>query len=331
MASTIKQIAQKANVSIATVSRALSDSPKVQEATRKKILKLAKELNYNPNIIARNFAKRKSNMLGLILPDISDEFFAEIIHSIDETAYEFGYFTLVVSSHKNRSMVESINTMMHSGLVGGFILLTPFMSNEIANALSTNTVPYVLISGDSEIGDYDVITVDNYKASYKLIEHLVAQGFKKIGHISGPVENNDAFLRKKGFADACRKFKLEVKDYWIAKGTFTMASGEQAILKMLKHNDMPQVIFAANDMMAIGCCTALKSKGIKVPEEVAVVGFDDIILAEYSNPSLTTIKVDTDRIGQLAAQRLIEKVQKDLSGKPRKVVVPTELVIRNSC
>ena len=331
MASTIKQIALRANVSIATVSRALSDSPKVQEATRKKILKLAKELNYNPNIIARNFAKRKSNMLGLILPDISDEFFAEIIHSIDETAYEFGYFTLVVSSHKNRSMVESINTMMHSGLVGGFILLTPFMSNEIANALSTNTVPYVLISGDSEIGDYDVITVDNYKASYKLVEHLVAKGFKKIGHISGPAENNDAFLRRKGFADACKKFKLEVKDYWLAKGTFTMASGEQAILKMLKHNDMPQVIFAANDMMAIGCCTALKSKGIKVPEEVAVVGFDDVILAEYSNPSLTTVKVDTDTIGKLAAQRLIEKVQKDLNGKPRKVVVPTELVIRNSC
>ena len=331
MASTIKQIALRANVSIATVSRALSDSPKVQEATRKKILKLAKELNYNPNIIARNFAKRKSNMLGLILPDISDEFFAEIIHSIDETAYEFGYFTLVVSSHKNRSMVESINTMMHSGLVGGFILLTPFMSNEIANALSTNTVPYVLISGDSEIGDYDVITVDNYKASYKLVEHLVAKGFKKIGHISGPAENNDAFLRRKGFADACKKFKLEVKDYWLAKGTFTMASGEQATLKMLKHNDMPQVIFAANDMMAIGCCTTLKSKGIKVPEEVAVVGFDDVILAEYSNPSLTTVKVDTDTIGKLAAQRLIEKVQKDLNGKPRKVVVPTELVIRNSC
>lgn len=331
MSSTIKQIAQKANVSIATVSRALSDSPKVQEATRKKILNLAKELNYNPNIIARNFAKRKSNMLGLILPDISDEFFAEIIHSIDETAYEFGYFTLVVSSHKNRSMVESINTMMHSGIVGGFILLTPFMSNEIANALSTNTVPYVLISGDSEIGDYDVITVDNYKASYKLIEYLVSKGHRKIGHIAGPEENNDAFLRKKGFADACKKFKLEVKNYWQAKGTFTMASGEQATLKMLKHNDMPSVIFAANDMMAIGCCSALKSKGIKVPDEVAVVGFDDVILAEYSNPSLTTVKVDTDTIGKLAAQRLIEKVQKDLNGKPRKVVVPTELVIRNSC
>ncbi|KAF0140693.1 MAG: LacI family transcriptional regulator [Stygiobacter sp.] len=331
MASTIKQIAQKANVSIATVSRALSDSPKVQEATRKKILKLAKELNYNPNIIARNFAKRKSNMLGLILPDISDEFFAEIIHSIDETAYEFGYFTLVVSSHKNRSMVESINTMMHSGLVGGFILLTPFMSNDIAHALSTNTVPYVLISGDSEIGDYDVITVDNYKSSFKLVEHLVAKGYKKIGHIAGPEENNDAFLRKKGFADACKKFKLEVKDYWLVKGTFTMASGEQATLKMLKHNDMPRVIFAANDMMAIGCCNALKSKGIKIPEEVAVVGFDDIILSEYSNPSLTTIKVDTDRIGNLAAQRLIEKVQKDVNGKVKKVVVPTELVTRNSC
>jgi DNA-binding LacI/PurR family transcriptional regulator len=148
---TIKEIAQKAGVSIATVSRALSNSDKVQPVTRKKILRIAKELNYNPNIIARNFATKKSNIIGLILPDISDEFFSEIIHSIDKTAFENGYFTMVISSHRNRSLVESINTMMHSGLVGGFILLVPFMSNEIIKALKCDKVPFVIISGHSDI------------------------------------------------------------------------------------------------------------------------------------------------------------------------------------
>lgn len=331
MASTIKQIAQMANVSIATVSRALTNNPKVHEATRKKILKLAKELDYNPNIIAKNLAKRKSNMIGLIIPDISDDFFTSIIRSIDETAFEHGYFTMVVSSHKNRSMIESINTMMHSGIVGGFILLAPFVSNEISNALSTNIVPYVLLFGDTDFGDYDIITVDNYKATFKLVEYLVEKGYKKIGHIAGPEENKDAFLRKKAFADSCKKFKLEVKDHWLAKGNFTIVSGEQATLKMLKHKEMPQVIFAANDMMAIGCCNALKSKGIKIPDEIAVVGFDDTTLSVYNNPTLTTVKVDTEKIGKIAAKRLIEKVQKDILSKPKKIVIPTELVIRNSC
>lgn len=331
MSSTIKQIAEKANVSIATVSRALSNDPKVLEATRKKILKIAKELNYNPNIIARNFAKRQSNIIGLILPDISDEFFSEIIHSIDDTAFDNGYFTMVISSHRNRSMVESINTMMSSGLVAGFILLTPFMSNDIAKALKTDSVPFVLISGDSEIGDYDVISVDNYKATLKLVEFLSLKGYKKIGHISGPSDNNDAFLRLKGFAEGCKKYKLETKEQWIIKGNFTMASGEQAMLKMCKHQELPQVIFAANDMMAIGCYNALKSKGLKIPQDIAIVGFDDVLISEYTEPRLTTVKVDTKNIGKFAATRLIEKILKEKESKPKKIVVPTELVIRNSC
>lgn len=331
MSSTIKQIAEKANVSIATVSRALSNDPKVLEATRKKILKIAKELNYNPNIIARNFAKRQSNIIGLILPDISDEFFSEIIHSIDDTAFDNGYFTMVISSHRNRSMVESINTMMSSGIVAGFILLTPFMSNDIAKALKTDSVPYVLISGDTEIGDYDVISVDNYKATLKLIEFLASKGYKKIGHISGPSDNNDAFLRLKGFADGCKKYKLETKEQWIIKGNFTMASGEQAMLKMCKHQELPQVIFAANDMMAIGCYNALKSKGLKIPQDIAVVGFDDVLISEYTEPRLTTVRVDTKNIGKLAATRLIEKILKEKETKPKKILVSTELVIRNSC
>lgn len=328
---TIKEIAQKAGVSIATVSRALSNSDKVQPVTRKKILRIAKELNYNPNIIARNFATKKSNIIGLILPDISDEFFSEIIHSIDKTAFENGYFTMVISSHRNRSLVESINTMMHSGLVGGFILLVPFMSNEIIKALKCDKVPFVIISGHSDIGDYDVITVDNYKASFKAVEFLVSKGYSKIGFISGPVENNDAFYRLKGFADATKKFKVEVKDHWMLKGNFTLASGEQAMLKLLRHRDLPQVVYASNDMMAIGCYNAIKSKGLKIPEDIAVIGFDDVLLAEYTEPSLTTTKVDTEKMGSLAASRLIEKILHSNETKPKKNIIPTQLIIRNSC
>lgn len=328
---TIKQIAKKAKVSIATVSRALSGDSKVREDTKNLVLKIAKQLNYNPNIIARNFAKGKSNIIGLVLPDISDEYFSEIIRSIDDTSYLKGYYTMVMSSHENRSLTESINTMMNSGIVGGFILLIPFINSDIKKALSSGSVPFVLISGDDNIGDYDVVTTDNYQSAFRMVKFLVGKGYKKIAHISGPPDNNDAFLRKKGFLDACSKYKIDVKKSWLATGNFTMESGERACSKLLNKKEKPDVIFAANDMMALGCYKAIHSKGLKIPADIAITGFDDILISEYANPSLTTIRVDTDRIGKVAAERLIEKMNSTTNKTIQKKEIASELIIRGSC
>ena len=331
MAVTIKQIAEKANVSIATVSRALSGDSKVQEDTKKQVLKIAKQLNYNPNIIARNFAKGKSNIIGLVLPDISDEYFSEIIRSIDDTSYLNGYYTMVMSSHENRSLIESINTMMGSGIVGGFILLIPFINNEIKKALRMGNIPFVLISGDDNIGDYDIVTTDNYQSAIRMVKYLAGNGYKKIAFISGPPENNDASLRRKGFLDACSNFRIDVKKSWMINGNFTMESGERACSKLLSEKDRPDVIFAANDMMALGCYKAVHTIGLKIPTDIAIAGFDDILISEYANPPLTTIKVDTDRIGKIAAERLIEKMNGTISNTIQKKEIASELVIRSSC
>lgn len=328
---TIKQIAKKANVSIATVSRALSGDSKVRPATKKLVLKFAKQLNYNPNIIARNFVRGKSNIIGLVLPDISDEYFSEIIRSIDDTSYLNGYYTMVMSSHENRSLTESINTMMNSGIVGGFILLIPFINSEIKKVLNSGNIPFVLISGDDNIGDFDVVTTDNYQSAFRMVEFLVKKGYKKIAHISGPPENNDAFLRKKGFRDACSKYKVEVRKSWLVNGNFTMESGELVCTKLLNEKEKPEVIFAANDMMALGCYKAIHSKGMKIPADIAIAGFDDILISEYANPALTTIRVDTDRIGKVAAERLIEKMIGTVNNVIKKKEIASELVVRSSC
>ncbi len=331
MPTTIKQIALKAKVSIATVSRALSNDSKVHEDTKKLVLKVAKQLNYNPNIIARNFVKGKSNFIGLVLPDISDEYFSEIIRSIDDTSYLNGYYTMVMSSHENRSLTDSINTMMNSGIVGGFVLLIPFINNDIKKALSQGRVPFVLISGDDNIGDFDVVTTDNYQSAFRMVEFLVGKGYKKIGHISGPPDNNDSYLRKKGFLDACSKYKVVVKNNWLVPGNFTMEGGEKACTKILNNKEIPEVIFASNDMMALGCYKAVHSKGLKIPDDIAITGFDDILIAEYANPSLTTIRVDTDRIGKIAAERLIEKMNDSTNKTIQKKEIASNLVIRSSC
>lgn len=331
MASTIKQIAKLANVSIATVSRALSGDDKVKSETKDLVLKAAHQLNYKPNIIARNFVKGKSNIVGLILPDITDEFFSEIIRGVDETSYGNGYYTMVISSHKNRSLVESVHTLMSNGLVGGFIVLVPLMDEKIKEALMSERVPFVVIGGDEVVEEFDLVTTNNYQAAFKMVEFLVNKGYTKIAHISGPADNSDAILRKRGFLDACSDNKIEIKDSWLVEGDFTMESGAQAVEKILDDADRPEVIFAANDMMALGCYKGINSRGLKIPTDIGVCGFDDILISEYANPPLTTVRVNTDRIGKKAAERLIEKMNSADNKSNQKIEVESQLVIRNSC
>jgi LacI family transcriptional regulator len=330
LAATIKEIAKKAKVSIATVSRAFNDG-KIKPETKSLIMNIAGELNYNPNLLARNFVKKQSNVIGLILPDITDEFFSELIRGVDETTFNYGYYAIVISSHKNRSLVESVSQLNSSGLVGGIILLVPHFSDELKNILDTNRIPVVIISGDSDIGNYDVVSIDNYHAAYTLTKYLIKKkGYTRIAHISGPLDNFDAVIRQKGFLDACRDFKIKIKNEWLLEGDFSRESGEQNFKKIWKLSDKPEVIFASNDMMAIGCLTIADEKGIRIPEEIAVVGVDDVFVSGIIKPGLTTMKVFIDRVGRIASKILIESIQ-DKTKKKQKIKIRTELIERLSC
>ncbi|MBU1097070.1 MAG: LacI family transcriptional regulator [Ignavibacteriae bacterium HGW-Ignavibacteriae-2] len=332
MAATIKEIAKIAKVSIATVSRALSNDPKVIEETKQLVLKVASDLNYNPNLLARNFVKRKSNLIGLILPDIADEFFSEIIRGVDDTALRSNYFTMVISSHKNRSLVESIQTLMGGGLAGGVIILIPYLSEDIKSALNNERIPFVIISGDNGLGSYSTISIDNYNAAYEMTQYLITQkNYTKIAFITGPADNNDAAIRQLAFKEACRNNGIRIKKSWIVEGNFSKESGEEACRKLIDSKDKPEAIFAANDMMALGCYEAIQSKGLKIPKDIGVVGFDDILLARFMNPPLTTVKVHINELGIMAAELLISKIENNNSSANRKIKVSSELVIRKSC
>lgn len=331
MVSTIKEIAKLANVSIATVSRALSGSSKVKEETRQLVLQVAKQLNYNPNLLARNFVKRKSNLIALILPDITDEFFSEIIRGVDDTAYLSGYYTMVISSHKNRSLVGSIHTIMGAGLVGGAILLIPYLSKEIKEVLNHERIPFVIISSDNNQNSYSMVSIDNYGAAYSMTEFLIKKGYKKIAHISGPSDNNDAINRLKGYTDACVDNQLKIKKNWIVNGNFTRESGIDACAQLLDLKDKPEVIFAGNDMMALGCYEIIQERGLKIPKDISVVGFDDIMLAKYLSPPLTTVKVHINELGITAAELLLSKLINQNGAAERKIKVSAELIIRKSC
>ena len=329
MSSTIKEIAQKANVSIATVSRALNGDPKVAEETRKRILTVSKELHYEPNILARNFVKKKSNLLGLILPEISDEYFTEVIKGVDEIAFSQNLYTVVASSHKYTSLEDEVVTFIRSGLLLGLILLVSYLDDGLTSILSKSRLPVVIINSNSKIKNFDRIGIDDYYGSYSMTEYLIRKKhYVFLSHITGPLDNDDVGLRRNGFIDACKKFGAK---YVIEKGDFSRESGFNACKKLLNLKTRPQVVFAANDMMAIGCYDYIKQLKLQIPKDIGVVGFDDIFVSQYLNPPLTTVHVNIEEVGKKAAELLLKKIQSNNGVESSVVHIPTELILRESC
>jgi len=331
MAITIKEIAKKAGVSIATVSRALNDDPKVKPETKELVNSIANELDYNPNLLARNFVKKTSNTVGLILPDIFDEFFTEIIKGVEQHCFSEGYFTMVTSSHSKRTTVEAVIDFMSTGLVGGIIMMAPAVSDEIKDILSKCTIPFVVINGKKDFSKTDSINIDNYNGSFNMVEYLIKKGYKKIAHITGPKENEDAVKRLQGFTDALKKHGLKVNKSWIVEGKFTIDSGVDCFNKIISLKEKPEVIFAGNDMMAIGCYNAARLNKIKIPTDIAIAGFDDIFISQYLTPRLTTINVPIYEIGLHAAKMLLQRLNSNENYKPQHLKIPTTLVEGESC
>jgi len=307
MASTIKEIAARAHVSIATVSRVINNDPSVTGETRANILKIAEKLEYRPNILARNFAQKKSNLIGLILPEISDEYFTEVIKGVDEIAFSQNLYTVVASSHKYKSLKDEVVTFIKSGLLSGLILLVSNLNDELSSILSKSHLPVVIINSNSKNKMFDRIGIDDYYGSYSMTTHLIKKKhYDFLSHITGPLDNDDAGLRRNGFIDACKKYGAK---YIIEKGDFSQEGGFDACKKLMNLKSRPQVIFAANDMMAIGCYDYIKQIKLQIPQDIGVVGFDDIFVSQYLNPPLTTVHVNIDEVGKRAAELLLNKIQ----------------------
>lgn len=332
MAPTIKEIAERAQVSIATVSRVYSNDPKVAKKTRERILLIAEEMNYSPNILARNFARKQSNLIGLILPEISDEFFTEIIKGVDEVAYSKGYFTIVTSSHKYIALEDELLTFTQNGLLGGMILLLPDVQPRLRAILEKSRIPLVIINSGSRAKDFNVVAIDNYHGSFELTNHVLTKKKRKlVAYISGPEGNADSDLRKEGFLSSCNENGIAKNQRILISGDFTKAGGKSACKRLLSAKNTPDVIIAANDMMALGCYEHILDTGLRIPEDIAVVGFDDIYLAQYVQPPLTTVKIEINDVGRKAAEMLLHSIENDGDFTLKRADIPTRLVIRSSC
>lgn len=331
MSTTIKEIAAKANVSIATVSRALNNSKSIKRDTKKLILQTAKDLNYVPNIMARNLVKRKTNVIAFLLPEVGGEFFSEIIKGVDEVTYNNKYQLIVASSHSERNTVESTLEFLENSLVDGIVLMLPSLSEEVKDILKSYRTPIVIINGESNISEVNSVGIDNYQGTYSMTKYLIESlGYSKIAFIKGPSYNNDACERYNGFNKAIKDFKIKPNKEWEIDGDFSIISGEIACSRLLSVKKRPEVIFAANDMMAAGCYKAINSFGLKIPDDIGVVGFDHIFLADFLSPKLTTVHVPITDLGKVSAQLLFKQINSDNGKNFEHQKISTGIIIGES-
>ncbi|MDV6332167.1 LacI family DNA-binding transcriptional regulator [Asticcacaulis sp. 201] len=321
---TLKDIAREANVSIASASRAINGLDNVTDDVKARVLEAAKRLRYVPHGGARSLVMSRTNTVGVLLPDIYGEFFAEIMRGVDVAARARDLHVLVSGSHGNPDeAVRAVRAM--GGRVDGLLVMSPFVESHDLAAIIPLNLPLVTIS--SRIGKVGQgsISVDNFGGGVTAAQHLIDQGCQRIAHISGPKHNFEAEERKRGFLSA-----TEGRAPQVFEGDFTEASGYRGTKAFLASGDRPDGIFVANDMMAVGCLLALREAGLNVPDDIAVIGFDDIPIARFTSPPLTTLRVGIFDIGRRGLELLVAALDEGEMKPHEGLIVTPELVIRDS-
>jgi LacI family transcriptional regulator len=326
---TIKDVAREAHVSMATVSRALNGTGAVTESIRSRVLEAAARLHYVPNSVAQSLMTRRTHTIGIVLPTLYGEFFSELIRGIDIAARGRGLHLLISSTHCDAA---EAGTALHAliGRVDGLLVMSPYVNGRFLQERVRSSLPIVLISTVDVDHTHTSFHVDNYSSAYAMVAHLVACGHRTIAHIAGPDVNVDAQERLRGYRAALNRELPDAAEQ-VLRGDFTEESGYRAGRELLAGSKLPDAVFAANDMMAIGCLCALTEAGLQVPRDIALAGFDDIPTARFVVPALTTVRVRISDLGRRALDRLATAIESPTQVEPISETVAAELIIRSSC
>jgi LacI family transcriptional regulator len=295
----------------------------VREETLRQVREAAKALRYVPNVAARSLSSRRSQTIGVVLPDVHGEFFSEVIRGVDLAARAKGYHILVSGSHSDLGEMLEVLETMH-GRVDGLVVMAPDVEIAALHPSLPPDLPLVLLNSIDP--ERDAITIDNYGGARAMMRHLAELGHERIAFVKGPARNADALERLRGYRDAILDpARLELD------GDFTEEAGCRAVREILLAAPRPTAIFAANDSMAVGALAALAEASVAVPGEMSVAGFDDIPIARYVTPPLTTIRVDIADLGRRAFGLLLDAMETPSAPAPRRDCIKTSLVARGSC
>jgi LacI family transcriptional regulator len=329
VAVTIKDVAREARVSVASVSRALNGHRSMTEHTRGRILGVAARLRYVPHAGARSLIMRRTHTIGALLPDLHGEFFSELIRGIDLAARARGLHLLVSSSHGDVAEAAAALRALQ-GRVDGLLVMWPHVDASFLRDNLPESLPTVLMNTSVEKAAFSTLNLDNYGGALAMTQHLIGRGYRRIAMISGPEGNFDAGERLRGYRDAIAASPHKVEAQ-VIRGDFSEESGYHAGKQLLASAKRPQAVFAANDMMAVGCMYALIESGVRVPEDIALAGFDDIPISRYVNPPLTTVRVRIADLGRSALERLAMRLENPDAEQVVAETLGCEIVVRASC
>lgn len=326
---TIREVAEKAGASVTTVSHVINETRHVSDEVRLRVLEAMKELNYRPNALARSLRMGHTHTLALILPDSSNPFFAEVGRHIEDEAFRLGYSVILCNTQGDPRREDLYVDVLDKKQVDGIIFVATGEQVASLNFLRSRAMPVVVVNRDLANIEVDLIFTDNHQGGYLATRHLLDLGHRRIACIAGPSDLTLGADRVDGYRRALEEAGLAYDATLVHAGDYQPASGFRVTRELLARRSPPTALFACNDLMAIGALRAVDEVGCRVPADLSVIGFDDIDLARFTNPPLTTIAQDKTEIGLQAVRRLVERISAK-NGAFHRLILPTSLVLRAS-
>jgi len=326
---TMKQVAERAGVSISTVSHVINNTRAVSDDVRRRVLEIIDEMRYVPSAVARSLKNDKTNTIGVLVPNSSNPYFAELIRWIEDAAFESGYHIILCNAHGDAHKQTVYLRLLMEGRIDGLVLIASGADEEHDLLLRHESVPIVQLERALPGLDADLIQAGEEDGAYQATRHLIELGHRAIACVSGPAELPRSRERVGGFLRAMREAGIAVPDGGVVHVEFTSAGGHAAFASLLARPRRPSAVFATSDLMAIGGLCAASCAGVSVPGELSVVGYDDIDVASYATPPLTTIAPPKREMARLAIGRLIERIR-GVHEPLRKIALASVLVARAS-
>ncbi|MGB4476255.1 MAG: LacI family DNA-binding transcriptional regulator, partial [Bacillota bacterium] len=328
---TIKDIARKVGVSPSVVSRALNNKYGVKESTRQAVLRAAKELGYHPNVAARSLVTKRTEMIGVIIPDISEPFYSRMIKGMEYVASKTGYTLLFSNSYESLEQSKAVVKMVEAQRVEGLIVVgSSLKERDYIYSLIDKGTPFVVIERHYSDPRMNCIWVDNVVGGYVATKHLIQCGHTRVAHISGDLDVEVAAERLKGYKKALDEAGIPFSPDLVVSGAFVWQDGYHGMKALLSRTPRCTAVFAGNDSMAYGALQAIAEAGLSVPQDISVIGFDDLEFSSLTNPPLTTVRQPRYEMGRDAARLLVTCLEQSTQDKGMKICYPPEIVIRRS-
>lgn len=330
---TLKDIANRLNLSVVTVSKALKNHPDISLKTKNLITQTAESLEYFPNLIARNFASKKTNTIGVVVPKIAHHFFGTIMESIYDLAFEYNYDIILMISQENQELEKKHISTLISMKVDGIIISISSETQDynLFKEIRNKKIPIVFFDRIPKMKRINKVYVDDKGGSFQAIDHAIKVGYKKIGHFAGPSDSNIASQRYTGFKEAMNKNGIPINQDWVIHGGFDEKHGYDSFIKLYNDNNLPELIFTVTYPVAIGVYDAVTQLGLNIPNDIDIICFGNAVEQDYLSPSLSSVGQSPHLMAKNAMNILISNINDPEKHIVESVKIPTGVILRETC